>query len=111
MNILFLSIVNLNNINEQGIYTDLLREFNRLGHKLYVIMPREKRHKLETEYVEESGINFLKVKIGNITKTTNIIEKGISTIKIEYHYLRQLKKYLNEVKFDLVLYTTPPITF
>jgi glycosyltransferase involved in cell wall biosynthesis len=46
----------------------------------------------------------------NITQA-NIIEKGLSTILIEYLFLRAIKKYFSEVHFDLVLYSTPPITF
>src|SRR5699024_1216090 len=56
------------------------------------------------------GIHFLKVRIGNITKT-NTIEKGISTIRVEKKFLSAIKKYIKEVKFDLILYSTPPITF
>lgn len=43
-------------------------------------------------------------------RKTNIIEKGISTISIEPQFIRGIKKYFANVKFDLVLYTTPPIT-
>lgn len=55
-------------------------------------------------------MNFLKVKIGNITKTNNI-EKGISTLRIESLFQKAIKKYLKDIKFDLVVYSTPPITF
>lgn len=110
MNIMFLSIGRLNNIEDRGIYTDLLRQFRDNGHKVYVVSPRERRLNLPTEYVNENGVNFLRVKIGNITKT-NLIEKGISTILIESLFLKEIKKHLNNVKFDLVIYSTPPITF
>lgn len=110
MNILFLSIGRLNNIEDKGIYTDLLREFRNNGHKVYVVSAREKRLNLPTEYVNEQGVYFLRIKIGNITKA-NLIEKGISTIRIESLFLKQIKKYLSNVKFDLVIYSTPPITF
>ncbi|WP_237718781.1 glycosyltransferase family 4 protein [Alkalibacillus haloalkaliphilus] len=50
------------------------------------------------------------MKIGNITKT-NLIEKGISTLTIESKFLKAVKRKLSHVKFDLVLYSTPPITF
>lgn len=39
-----------------------------------------------------------------------IIEKGISTILIECQYKEAIKKYLPDVHFDLVMYSTPPIT-
>ncbi|MGG0283585.1 glycosyltransferase family 4 protein [Peribacillus butanolivorans] len=110
MNILFLSIGRLNNIEDRGLYTDLLRQFRDNGHKVYVVSPREKRLKKPTEYVNEKGVQFLRVRIGNITKT-NLIEKGISTLKIESIFLRAIKKYLKDIKFDIVIYTTPPITF
>ena len=52
MNVLFLSLVLINSIEEKGIYTDLLREFRNNGHNVYVISPHERRLKLPTEYVE-----------------------------------------------------------
>ncbi|MCZ0873508.1 glycosyltransferase family 4 protein [Peribacillus sp. AS_2] len=110
MNILFLSIGRLNNIEDRGLYTDLLRQFRDNGHKVYVVSPREKRLKKPTEYVNEKGVQFLRVRIGNITKT-NLLEKGISTLMIESIFLRAIKKYLKDIKFDMVIYTTPPITF
>lgn len=110
MNVLFLTIAKLNNIADNGIYTDLLREFRDNGHNVFVISPREKRLALPTEHSVEEGVNFLRVKIGNITKV-NLVEKGISTIMIESLFLKELKKYYTDIKFDLVLYSTPPITF
>ena len=52
----------------------------------------------------------MKIKTGNIVKI-NFIEKGISTLLIEYQFLNAIKKYYSKVHFDLVLYPTPPITF
>ena len=52
----------------------------------------------------------LGVKTLNIQKT-NVVEKGIGTLLIESQYKSAIKKYLKGVKFDLVLYSTPPITF
>lgn len=110
MNILFLSIGKFNNIEDRGIYTDLLRQFRNNGQTVYIASPRERRLNLPTEYIIENGVHLLKIKIGNITKT-NIIEKGITTIMIETLFLKHIKKFFNNVRFDLVLYSTPPITF
>lgn len=110
MNILFLTIGTINNIKEKGIYTDLIRKLNNEGHNVYVVSARERRVKKQTEYSIESGVHHLKVKIGNITKT-NILEKGLSTLRIESIFLKAIIKYFKNVKFDLVLYSTPPITF
>ena len=55
MNILFLSIGDVPNIRHREIYPDLLREFIKNNHNVYVICAREKRKNLDTEYVEEDG--------------------------------------------------------
>lgn len=60
--------------------------------------------------MEENEIVILKPRIGNIQKT-NIVEKGISTITIGCLLIKAIKKYLDNVRFDLILYCTPPITF
>jgi glycosyltransferase involved in cell wall biosynthesis len=52
----------------------------------------------------------LRVKTLNITKC-NFIEKGISTLLIEWQYLWAIKKYFKDIRFDMVMYSTPPITF
>lgn len=109
MKILFLTIGKFNSINDKGLYPDLLREFKKNGHDVYVVSPTQKREGLETTFVEEDGAKLLKVKIGNITKC-GIIEKGISTVLIKGHYKKAIKKYFSNIKFDLILYTTPPIT-
>lgn len=110
MNILFLTLLDFNTIYERNIYTDLLREFAKHGHNLYVISPVERRKKQNTELIKNDNAKILKLKIGN-TQKTNIIEKGISTLSIEPQFINAIKKYFSNVKFDLVLYSTPPITF
>ncbi|MBA5730203.1 glycosyltransferase family 4 protein [Aerococcaceae bacterium INB8] len=110
MKILFLSLGKLEDIDTPGIYTDLMREMRDNGHDVYVVSSRERRLKQPTILENQSGIHILKVKIGNIKKT-NIIEKGLSTLLIEHHYLKAIKQNLSDVKFDLVMYSTPPITF
>lgn len=110
MNVLFLTLLDFDSIEEHNIYTDLLREFAKHGHKLYVISPVERRKRQETRLLETDKATILKLKIGN-TQKTNLIEKGISTITIEPQFISGIKKYFSNVKFDLVLYSTPPITF
>ena len=109
MNVLLLSIGNLKDVNQHEIYTDLLREFRNNGHSVYAVSTYEKRVNKNTEFKNEHGINMLRVKIGNITKC-GIIEKGFSTITLQSKFKKAIKKYLSDVTFDLVLYSTPPIT-
>lgn len=110
MNILFLTLIDFNTLDERNIYTDLLREFYKNGHKIYVVSPVERRKNVKTHLVCTEMANILKLKIGN-TQKTNIIEKGISTVSIEPLYIAGIKKYFGNVKFNLIIYSTPPITF
>ena len=110
MKLLFLTLLDFDSIEEHNIYTDLLREFYRHGHDVYVISPVERRKKQATVYCEpDARLHILKLKIGN-TQKTNIIEKGISTVTLEQTFIRGIKTYMRDVKFDLVMYSTPPIT-
>ena len=110
MNVLFLTLLDFDSLDERNIYTDLLREFAKHGHNLFVISPVERRKNQETRVIKTEKATILKLKIGN-TQKTNIIEKGISTISIEPKFIAGIKKYFSDVKFDLVIYSTPPITF
>ena len=107
MNVLFLTLLDFSSFSERNIYCDLLREFRRNGHEVYCISPTERRNGFLTHLVEDN--HLLKLRIGN-TQKTNVIEKGISTVKIESQFISAIKKYFADITFDLVIYSTPPIT-
>ena len=109
MKVLFLTLLDFDSLQEHNIYTDLLREFVKNGHKVCVISPVEKRKGIKTHIIKEKNARILKLQIGN-TQKTNIIEKGISTVMIEPSFKWAIKRFFSKIKFDLVLYTTPPIT-
>ena len=110
MKVLFLTVTRFVDVNARGIYTDLMRKFRDEGHEVYVVSPRERQFGVETNMEVQNGIHVLGVKTLNIQKT-NIIEKGLATILLESQFKRAIKKYLNGVGFDVILYSTPPITF
>lgn len=110
MNILFLTVIKINEISERGIYTDLIRKFRAEGHSVYVTSPIERRFNEKTELKQSDGVNLLKIKTLNIQKT-NIVEKGIATLLLEYQFHQVINQYFGNIKFDLILYSTPPITF
>lgn len=110
MNIIFLTLVHISDIEVHGIYQDLLRKFRKEGHQVYIITPCERRLGLKTNLIESGGVHILNVKTLNIKKT-NLVEKGIGTLLLENQYKSAIKKYLEDVKFDLITYSTPPITF
>ena len=110
MNILFITLLKINSLSDRGIYTDLLRKFEEDGNTIYVICPNERREGRKTEIIINNQLNLLKVKTFNIQKAP-LIEKGLGTLAIEYQYLCAIKKYFKNTKFDLIIHTTPPITF
>ena len=110
MNVLFLTMSKMLSVEERGIYTDLMRKFRNEGHTVYVVSPTERRDGRKTCLIEENGVKILIVRTLNIQKT-NVIEKGIGQVSIEYLYNRAIKKCFKGVSFDLILYSTPPITF
>lgn len=109
MNVIFLTMFPIFDIKEHGIYFDLMRKFRNDGHEVYIVSPRERRLGEKTRLYEKDGAHFLAVKTLNLQKT-NVIEKGVGQIKVESQYIKAIKKYLGDVSFDLILYSTPPIT-
>lgn len=111
MNVLFLTMSTfVKNIQVSGIYNDLMRKFRDEGHNVYIIYPNERRSGLPTTLTNRDGIHCLAVRTLNVQKT-NIIEKGIGQLLLESQFKSALKKYFGKIKFDLILYSTPPITF
>lgn len=110
MNILFITLLKINSLSDRGIYTDLLRKFEEDGNTIYVICPNERREGRKTEIIINNQLNLLRVKTFNIQKAP-LIEKGLGTLAIEYQYLYAIKKYFKNTKFDLIIHSTPPITF
>ena len=110
MNIIFLTLVRISNIEDRGIYQDLMRKFRDEGHNVYIVTAAERRLGQETSLVDSHGVKILNVKTLNVQKT-NIVEKGVGTLLMENQFKSAIKKYLGDVKFDLITYSTPPITF
>lgn len=109
MNIIFLTLVRIANIEDRSLYHDLMRKFRDEGHQVYIVSPSERRLGLETKLTESGGVHILNVRTLNVQKT-NIVEKGVGTLLMESQFKKAIKKHLNGVKFDLITYSTPPIT-
>ncbi len=110
MNILFLTIGKIDNLESHSLYIDLINELRHRGNNVYIVAPNEKRNGKDTFIEKEENVEILRVRTGNITKT-NFITKGISTVLIESQFIWAIKKYYSGIVFDLVIYTTPPVTF
>jgi hypothetical protein len=110
MNVLFLTMAQMLDINNFGIYTDLMRKFAKEGHNVYIATPLQRRTKLNTRIIDNDNVHILGIKTLNVTKT-NAIEQGIGQILLEYQFIKNIKKYWSSINIDLILYSTPPITF
>ena len=110
MNIILLTMSRITEISGRGIYIDLMRKFRDEGHSVYIVTPHERSLGRPTELEQVDGVNILGVKTLNLQKTS-VIEKGIGQVLVESQYKRAIKKYLKGVNIDLILYSTPPITF
>ena len=68
MNVLFLTLSNMENIYDRGIYSDLVRELAKRGINIHVVFPRERREMLPTELVTIDNIYITKSENGKYYK-------------------------------------------
>ena len=108
MKILFLMIKYDEGSN--GLYEELVEEFVERGNEIYIATINERRNGNPTELIEDKSKKILRIKTGNMFKT-NFIEKALATISLGYLFKKNIKKYWNDVEFDIVIQNTPPITF
>lgn len=111
MNVLFLSIGDFSDLKAGSVHIDIVKEIAANGHQVYVACNNIDNNAEETQIIHQEGVSLLKIKTGTIKKNSNLISKGIATVLLESTYINAIKKRLADVKFDLVLYHTPPITF
>ena len=109
MNILYLTMSRIDSLSERDIYTDLFRYFRDRGHQVWLVSPRERSTALQPGMRDVDGVHILGVRTLNLQKTS-VIEKGIGQVLVGYQYGSAIRKYLKDVSFDLILYSTPPIT-
>ena len=109
MNVLFVTISPIPDLSKHSISLDLIHEFIRKGHKVYVVCGLERGNVQKTAVSEEAGATVLRVKIGK-NKKANLIEKGITALLLPFLYKSAVKKHFKDTRFDLVMYPTPPVT-
>ena len=103
-------MVRIDSLRGSNLYVDLIKDLIKNGNKIYIANPSERRHNKNTHLIKGENYEILKIKTLNLQKT-NVIEKGIGQLLMEYQFEAAINKYWNNVKFDLILYSTPPITF
>lgn len=106
MNIIFPSIGF--NKNGENLYNDLVNCLIEKGHKVIICRADSSITESNMEYIS-SKLEILNIKTGNQFER-NLIKKGINMIMLEKYFIKDIKKYLLNYKFDLILYATPPIS-
>ena len=102
-------MLQIDSLEKRGIYSDLLRKFQREGNHVYIVYPLERREGMQTSATIINGVRYLGVKTLNLQKTS-VWEKGIGQLLIQYQFKNAIKKEWPAEHFDLIVYSTPPIT-
>ena len=110
LRVLFLTLARISSIEHRGNYQDLIRKIRNEDNEVVVVTPSERRYGASTTISYEGNGMLIKVWVPNIQKA-NLLEKGIGTLLIEFLYMWALIKCFSKPNFDLILYSTPPITF
>jgi hypothetical protein len=110
MNILFLTLEKIRLLTQRGMYMDLMDEFADNGHNVFIATPIEHKEKTKSICLSKNNVHLLGIHIGDYFDT-NIVKKGLTLVGLERAYLHQIINEWGGVHFDLVLYSTPPITF
>lgn len=82
MKVLFLTLIDFNSLQERNIYTDLLREFVKNGHKVCAISPVERKKGIKTHMIKEKNVRILKLQIGNKPERSRNVLKFTENISL-----------------------------
>lgn len=108
MNILYITPLFPKEKEGTNLYTDLAVEMAK-KHNVTVIVSEEKKKIKQTQMKEERGIKVLRVKVGNMY-SVSLFEKGISFITMQHIMKKEIKNYLKDEKYDMILFMAPPVT-
>jgi glycosyltransferase involved in cell wall biosynthesis len=96
------------NTGSDDMYSDLAVEFKGKGHDVTIMALDDSK---PTHLSCEAGINVLRVNTLNSQgNNISLLKKGLAYVLTPYSFRKAYKKYLKAEKFDLILYSAPPIT-
>ena len=99
MDILYLTLKNPN-LNESGIYPDLINALTKAGHKVTIAFADSPKNTPHTEIITEYGVRIMKVTTGEMFGV-NFIKKGIKTLRLEPKLKNAIRTHLKGEHFDL----------
>lgn len=107
MNILFLfcSLPNLS--DDASLYSSLINEFKRKGHKVFV--SAKGKGFSQTELIEENGIPIIRIHSQDFTGVKSNVKKALGYIEYSVKQVYYTKKYLKNERIDLIIsHSLPP---
>lgn len=107
MRIIFLGLAVPNMDNSTNLYTDLIQEFHKNGHDVFVVAPvMQGTH---SGLHVEGGVRVLRIETMKLFGVGKFY-KAIANLLLPYQFHRGMKAHKIALDFDLVLIPTPPIT-
>lgn len=106
MKILFTLLKSPHDLNNSGMYADLIQEFTKNGHDVTIIGGSQN----STDLYYMGGVRILRVQSLPVVYVNNLIRKGIGMATLPWFFKRAYNKYLKNEKFDWIVMPTPPIT-
>jgi glycosyltransferase involved in cell wall biosynthesis len=110
VNVLLLSVAFPDLEASANLYGDLAVELATRGHSMHVATLLERKSGRETRLEAQQGIQVLRVASGDLFDV-GFVRKGLTMLAVEGDFRRAMRQAWPSVRFDLVLYPTPPITF
>ncbi len=110
MNVLFLMVAFPDLATGANLYGDLAVEFAARGHQVRVAALLERKRGGVTHEETVQGVKVLWVRSGDLFDVS-FVRKGLTLLRLENDFRRALRRAWPDVRFDLVVTPTPPITF
>lgn len=109
MRIVFLTLVYPSLFENKNLYSDLIDEIASRGNEVIVFRSDESRYFGKASEEIRNGVQIVNIPTGKITKTGRI-EKALNFCFLNFRFQTAILRYLKS-KIDLIIYSTPPVTF
>lgn len=107
MNILLLTIAPK---KSQKMIRDLALELTKQQNNVFIVCPSDGENPTSRRFIKIDEIFYLFVNSGYSVGKVGFIKKVYNMLSVDGYFKRSLKRISKNLEFDLILYSTPPIT-
>ncbi len=107
MRVIFLGLAVPNMDTSTNLYADLIQEFHKNGHDVFVVAPV--MSETQSGLKVEGGVRVLRIETLKLFGVGKFY-KAIANLLLPYQFGRGMRRHKIPMDFDLVLIPTPPIT-